>query len=319
MSRSGEKDHYIPVGYLKNWKKEAGQLFVYDIKERKQFERGPKGIAHEPRFHGSIETKIRDNIENPAFDALRRIKEKEEIQQDTLDRILLLMALIILCNPRDRRKRQKTIHGVERIQKDLQQALDLKNPEVPIEKKIRILKERSKYVELTIAEQNPEATQKEVEEKLKVVEEAEESEKRTINVTESLSMEILNIKKIHEILRKRSWILLKTEENLPEFITCDHPVSLSPIYDISETEGPIYIGYKSANTYVTFPLNPRQAIYGTFQRLEESEITIEANEKGERVVAEINGDIWSSAIRQVYGKSPFLQQSPNNHQDQSKP
>lgn len=306
MSRSGEKDHYIPVGYLKSWKKEDGQLFVYDIKERKQFERGPKGIAHKPRFHGSIETEIRDNIENPAFDALRRIKEKEEIQQDTLDRILLLMALIIVCNPRDRREMQKTIHRVERIQKENQQVLDLKNPEVPIEEKIRILKERSKYVELTIAEQNPKATQKEVEEKRRIVEEAEEREKRAINVTESLSMEIPNIKKIHEILRKRSWTFLKTEEDLPEFITCDHPVSLSTIYDISETENPIYLGYKSTNTYVTFPLNPRQAIYGTFQRLQVSEITIEANEEGKEVVAEINRETWKSAIRQVYGKSPLL-------------
>ena len=128
MSRSGEKDHYIPVGYLKNWKKEDGQLFVYDISERKQSERGPKGIAREPRFHGSIETEIRDNIENPAFEALRKIKEEEEIQQDTLDRVLLLMALIIVCNPRDRRKMQETIHRVERMQKEIQQALDLRNP-----------------------------------------------------------------------------------------------------------------------------------------------------------------------------------------------
>ena len=306
MSRSGEKDHYIPVGYLKNWKKEDGQLFVYDINERKQFERGPKGIAHELIFHGAIETEIRDNIENPAFDALRKIKEEGEIQQDTLDRVLLLMTLIIVCNPRDRRKMQETIHRVERIQKEIQQDLDLKNPEAPIEEKIRILKEGSKYVELTIAEQNSEATQKEVEEKRKVVEEAEKREKKAISVKESLSIEIPNIKRTHEILSKRSWILLKTGKNLSDFITCDHPVSLLPLYNISETESPIYIGYKSANTYVTFPLNPTQVIYGTFQRMEESEITIETNEEGKEAVAEINRGTWKSAKRQVYGKSPFL-------------
>ena len=193
---------------------------------------------------------------------------------------------------------QETIHRVERIQKEAQQALDLKNPEVPIEEKIRILKEGSKYVELTIAEQNSEATQKEVEEKRKVVE-------RAISVEESLSIEVPNIKRTHEILRKRSWILLKTGKYLPDFITCDHPVSLLSLYNIPETESPIYVGYKSANTYVTFPLNPTQAIYGTFQRMEESEIMIETNEKGKEAVAEINRGTWKSAIRQVYGKSPL--------------
>lgn len=201
---------------------------------------------------------------------------------------------------------QETVHRVERIQKEIQQALDLKNPKVPIEEKIRILREGSKYVELTIAEQNSEATQKEVEEKRKVVEEAEKREKRTISAKESLSIEIPNIKRTHEILRKRSWILLKTEKPLPDLITCDHPVSLLPLYNISGIESPIHIGYKSTNTYVTFPLNPTQVIYGTFQRMEKSEIMIETNEEGKEAVAEINRGTWESAIRQVYGKSSFL-------------
>jgi hypothetical protein len=92
----------------------------------------------------------------------------------------------------------------------------------------------------------------------------------------------------------RFWTLLIADSDAPDFITCDHPVTL--VSTSAKTNGRIGIGLHQ--TELVFPITPRHAFIGVFEnRVKQVESVTP------KLVAEVNTRILLHADRQLYSRA----------------
>jgi hypothetical protein len=109
----------------------------------------------------------------------------------------------------------------------------------------------------------------------------------------NLRVEMRVYEQLLEKISLRTWSLLAAPEQGPDFIACDHPVTLRWRDGRS---GPA--GYGRHGTEVFFPLSPRYVLYGTHEG-QADRIAL-----APEVVASVNGFVARNSLRQVYAKTP---------------
>lgn len=93
------------------------------------------------------------------------------------------------------------------------------------------------------------------------------------------------------------WSLLNAAPDAPDFITCDHPVTL--VFKDSRREGPIGVGLHE--TEIVFPITARQAFLGVYENPMEPVVSVKP--KG---VAAMNTRVIRHADRQIYSREPVV-------------
>ena len=74
-------DHYVPQFYLKGFSRSEGkQIWVYDKKEVEKFQTQVKSVANITGFYSrEVEKYLANTIEEPANEAIRKIREREQM------------------------------------------------------------------------------------------------------------------------------------------------------------------------------------------------------------------------------------------------
>jgi len=110
----------------------------------------------------------------------------------------------------------------------------------------------------------------------------------------SLASELSIFDDILKLIGSRHWSLMIAAADAPDFVTCDHPVSV--VFKDRKIRGPI--GYGLRATEVSFPLGPRHSLLGVFEDPFERHL-----EAATEQVADFNTRIVMHADRQIYSRT----------------
>ena len=277
--------HYLTQAYLAAFTSTGSkddQFFVLDIHSGRLFRTSPKNVAAERDFNRiDIEGKSPDAIEQAlaAFEgqtvtAIRNVLESEEFPNDEdCNLILNFLGLIAVHNPQRRKSfnysREQTMHLIGDL--------------LVSDKKIwdHHVKKAREAGETVSDDVSFEDVKRFVEERRYRIEFATEG---------NLHFEFHAFDKLLPILGQRTWSVLVTPKDGPEFICSDHPVTL--VWK-NRRGGPV--GYGLRETEVFFPLGRRIGFYGVFETPLRPVVKLEPNHVGT-----MNRRVALNAERHVY-------------------
>ncbi|WP_415396247.1 DUF4238 domain-containing protein [Sulfurimonas sp. CS5] len=278
--------HYVSQFYLKGFSKNGGtkaKLFVYDKEQRKYFQSNPRNIASKRDFNRisakDSENYIEDhqaNMESKFASVFRNLTESREYPDDEdLSYILTFIALISLRNPKTRAIFDKFYIDIAEkfnsitmaseeiyIDKCLQAGIK-KEDIIPYEKQKEFIDNKNRYT-------------------------------LSINQEIHIQAEHQNIDYLSELLHKRYWYLIKSDETIGEFITSDYPVSLISLVKLPKIYG---VGFGMQKTEVCFPISKYLALIGVFEEYDNIDKTIIATKE---LIETINLRTYSFTYKQVY-------------------
>lgn len=279
--------HFVPQGYLAAFTDTGtrdGQLCVFDLITRSCFTTRPRNVAAERDFNlvevegqapDFLEKGLGAALEDRAASVIRKIGEEKCLPEDhDLSYVINLICLLVVRNPRARRSltraKQQTAKTIGKM---------LVSDKQIYEHHLRKACEAGYITESDVSFER--------------MKEFVDSGRYTIEVaTHGLIRTELSIfNKVLRCLGSRYWSLLDAAPDAPDFITCDHPVTL--VFKDQEVQGPIGVG--SRQTEIVFPLGPRQALLGVFE--DPLKQVVSVNSKG---VAATNTRVIRHADRQFY-------------------
>ena len=277
--------HYISQFYLKGFSKNGGtkaKLFVYDKKQQKYFQSNPRNIASKRDFN-RISAEGKENYieeHQSQMEAKIAIAFKNTIEatkypkEDDLSCILTFMALVTLRNPKTRAIFDKlycdisdkfigmTMTSEERYIDQCLQAGFEKEDIIPYKEQKEFIEDKNIY-------------------------------NISINQEVHIQAEHQTIDYVSELLHKRSWYLVVSNETTGEFITSDYPVSSILLDKIPK----IYGGFGMQRTEVSFPISKYLALIGVFEEYNNVDKTIIATTD---LVKTINVRTYIFANKQLY-------------------
>lgn len=278
------KHHYVPQGYLAAFTDTGtkdGKFHVLDVQSGHSFRTSPGNVAAQRDFNRvDIEGRSPDALENAlapfegqAIAAIRRVIETRAHPRDKdWNLIVNLLTLIAVRNPRLRESFNRSREQVLRRTSELLVS-------------DRSLWERHAEMARKAGEDLPDVSY----ERAKAF--VEEGQYDIVFSPEgNLRIEFDTFDKVLPLLGRRQWSLLVAPDEGPEFICCDHPVTLTWK---GARRGPI--GYGLEHTEVFFPLGRRVGLYGVF----ESPIN-EVVHCRPKSVGIMNRHVLNSAERHVY-------------------
>lgn len=284
------KHHYLPQSYLANFTaagKKDSQFFVLDLKRDKSFPTNPNNVAAIRDFNRvDIDGHHPDAIENAlapfegeAQRAIQRVIQSNKFPtDDDLNTILNLAALLAVRNPKMRDSfnaaREQTLRIISSML-----ASD------------RGLWERHMKKAMSSGEVKGDISF----EKFKEFVDAGEYD-YIFHPQGNLAVEFEAHDKILHALGHRTWSILTSEPDNPEFICSDHPISLAHKDDY---RGPL--GFALENTEVFIPLSPRIGLYGVYEDPLKPEVSCPTYN-----VAVLNARTFLNAESQVYSRQPFM-------------
>lgn len=290
MKKIARNHHFVPQGYLGGFTDTGtryGHLFVSDLVSNSVFRTKPRNVGAKRDFN-RIDVDGQDpdalekafgEFEGRVIPVIREIQASGDLPtDDEFSYVLNLMALLVVRNPRSRKKMNDARNRTVRVIGDL-----LASDQRLYEHHIQKAKERG-FVPSN-AEVSFEAMNKFINEDQYTV---------TVTTDDSLSLELAGFENVLRLFGSRYWSLVTAAVNAPDFVTCDHPVT--PIFKDSNRRGPI--GYGLPHTEVSFPLNTRQALLGVLEDPLAPKIEAQASQ-----VAAINSRTVCHASRQVYSKA----------------
>jgi hypothetical protein len=278
--------HYVSQFYLKGFSKNGGtkaKLFVYDKKQRKYFQSNPRNIASKRDFN-RISTKGKENyiedhqatMEARFASIFRNLTESKEYPNDeNLSYILTFMALISLRNPKTRAIFNKFyLDIVEKLN-----SMTMASEEIYIDQCLQAGIKKEDII--------PYEKQKEF---------IDNKDRYTISINQEIHIqaEHQNIDYLSELLHKRYWYLIKSDETIGEFITSDYPVSLTSLVESPKMYG---VGFGMQKTEVSFPISKYLALIGVFEEYDNIDKTISATKD---LVENINIRTYEFANKQIY-------------------
>ena len=293
MKKVAKNHHFVPQGYLAGFTDDGsldGKLTVFDLESRRFFLTRPRNVAAKRNFNrvdlkggnpDDLERSLGE-FEGEAISAIRCVqKHGGPPTEDELNYILNLMALLVVRNPRRREAVNTARRAAVRLIGDLlisdpriynhhvalakRDGFIRENLDVPFEKMAEFIKKDQYRVE--------------------------------ISTTESLSLELRSFEDILGNFASRSWSLVTAEQDAPDFLTCDHPVTV--VFKDQGRRGPI--GYCLPGTEVSFPLGPRHAVVGVIEDPFPQQLTA----LSEQVVT-LNSRTLHHAYRQLYARSEHV-------------
>ncbi|MBU1668873.1 DUF4238 domain-containing protein [bacterium] len=278
--------HYVSQFYLKGFSKNSGtkaKLFVYDKEQRKYFQSNPRNIASKRDFNRisakGNENYIEDhqaNMEAKFASVFRKLTESKEYPNDEdLSYILTFIALISLRNPKTRAIFDKFyIDIAEKFN-----SITMASEEIYIDKCLQAGIKKEDII--------PYEKQKEF---------IDNKDRYTLSINQEIHIqaEHQNIDYLSELLHKRYWYLIKSDETIGEFITSDYPVSLISLVKLPKIYG---VGFGMQNTEVCFPISKYLALIGVFEEYDNIDKTIIATKE---LIETINLRTYSFTYKQVY-------------------
>jgi hypothetical protein len=263
---------------------------VFDLSNGSSFQTRPRNVAAERDFNrveidgqdpDFLEKTLGALLEDKATLAIRRIAEAEKFTgDDDFTYVINLLCLLVVRNPRARRslasaKRQSAKMIGEMLVSDrkiwehhnrkARKAGYVSGPDISFERMKAFVDEGRYTIEVA---------------------------------THALIRTELSV--FGDILRclgARVWSLLNAAPDAPDFITCDHPVTL--VFKDPKSEGPIGVGLHE--TELVFPISARHAFLGVYENPLKPVVSVKP--KG---VAAMNTRIIKHADRQIYSRGPVI-------------
>ena len=250
--------HYLPAGYLEAFTskgKKQGKFNVLNIKNGDVFDSSPRNVGSKRDFNRvNRESFPIDKLENDlalfegsVIAAIKNLKDSNIYPcSSDLNLIVNLITLIAVRNPRMRKlidsSREKELRllddyllsNEERFNRCIAEAraAGVKIPDITFDR-YKAFTDSGNYKFDFYPEKNAE---------------------------EHLIIEFDAFEKLLPIFGKRYWSVLLAPENGPEFICCDHPVTLTWKNHLRGN-----IGFAHKNTEVFFPLDRKIGIFGVFE------------------------------------------------------
>jgi hypothetical protein len=293
MRKPARLHHYVPQGYLAGFTDcgtRDGQLCVYDWTKNEVFRTKPRNVAAERDFNRveidgqdpDVMERALGEFEDRAISVIRGSQARDELPADEeFSFVITLMALFAVRNPRYREIMNKAIDREVRVIGDLLASdQDLCEYEMARAKAAGFVPQ-------------------DIEVSFEDIRQFIRDNQYTVNVSthESLLRELRVHDDMVQLLGKRYWTLMTAATDAPDFVTCDHPVTV--IFKDPNIRGPI--GYGLPRTRVLFPLNTRQALLGVFEDPLPEGVEVKAG-----LVAQINTHTAGHAKRWVYSKTATL-------------
>jgi hypothetical protein len=267
------KHHFLSRCYLARFTDtgtEDGRLCAFDLIENRFFQQKPKNVAYELDFNrvdiaghppDIMETHF-GKLEGETASVIRRICRDGRIPgNEEFSYVLNLITLFAVRNPGMRRSMTLARQQMNRVIVDM-----LASDEGLYESHLR----RARGAGFVSGPDVPFEKMRDL---------ARDYEPGGISSQEHLQTELGAFEKLLPSVAERYWSLLVAAPDAPDFITCDHPVSLI---------------YKQ----VLFPIDPRYAVMGV--RDDPAPATLTLNKAG---VAEVNARTLRIAGRQLYSRS----------------
>jgi len=266
--------HFVTRGYLQGFTDTGdrnGKLWVFDFRVNRLFNPNPRGVALETNFNkidlpgyapDYLEKIFADKLEGTAVSVLRWICANNDIPPDEdFSYVLNLLTLFAVRNPAMRRSMAASRKHAYRVIGDL------------------LASDRRLY-EHHMAKAREDGFVTGADVPFERMQETLRADfELQISPQEHLATELEVFKSILEGVSARHWSLLIATPDAPDFITCDHPVS---------------VVYKQC----VFPIGPRHALMG--DRENPAPVRIKLPTAG---VAEVNARIADLADRQIYARS----------------
>jgi hypothetical protein len=270
-SQIAKKHHFVPQCYLAGFTDTGakdGMLCVYDFEAQRFFRQIPKNVAFEVAFNRvDLEDHPPDALER-AFgefegrvaSVVNRITAEHDLPEDEeLRYVLNLIALLAVRNPAMRRSMETAQRHMYRVIGDM------------------LASDSGQYKsQAKRARTNGFVTGKDV--PYEQVKDFLRRDEYTVEFPPQyhLQRELAVFEKILTALGSRTWSLLTAAPDAPDFITCDHPGSLT-------------------HKQLLFPLDARHALMGDRQQRVPRSITLP-----EAGVAEVNLRMVNLSDRQLY-------------------
>ena len=257
--------HYVPQSYLRGFAdgiSRKARILTYDLEDLTSFKTLVRNVAAQRDFNrlegvdGLDPNALEERyaiLEGHSAVAVQNIVKTEAFVGDDRMYVLNLMALLVIRNPRMRDNWS-----------DFMSRLYKMTAEVTFSKK-----------------EIWEATKRDMEAKGYKPEKdvSYEDLRDFVNggeydiVTDRLMhirLELDTWEKVIHLLSARKWRLGILPDNVPDLITCDHPVSLISLVERPDTLLGNALGYGMADTAVVFPLTRRVSLWGTFEGKDET-------------------------------------------------
>ena len=290
MKNVARRHHFVPQGYLAGFTDDGtrnGKLTVLDLESGKIFPANPRKVATNRDFNridlnglspDVVERELGD-FEGKAISSIRQLQERgRDMSNDERSDIVTLMTLLVVRNPRRRRRFSDARRHADRVLRDI------------------LASDRGIYEHHFAKAKSdgaiPEDADLPFEQAAAFIESAQSE--FDVSTTENISLELGNFERTFEMLASRWWSLVIADTEAPDFVTCDHPVAI--VYKDQSRCGPI--GYGLPGTEVSFPLGPRHAVIGVLENPLQSQFTARAEQ-----VAALNSRTVYYADRQVYATS----------------
>lgn len=277
MVQVARNHHFVAQCYLAGFTDTGtkdGRLCVFDFKANRFFRQKPRNVAFAPDFNrvdleghapDVLETAFGE-LEGRAASVIRRITAENDIPEDEeFSYVLNLITLFAVRNPAMRQSMTRARRHMCRVIGSM------------------LASDRRLYdSELKSARKNGFVSGKDV--PYEQVRDFLLKDQYTIEIQpqDHLTTEMAVFKELLPQVCSRNWSLLIAAPDAPEFITCDHPVSLV---------------YKQ----LVFPLGTKHALMGN--REQDSPRVMKLRPQG---VAEINARLLKLADRQIYSRTPDI-------------
>ena len=293
MRKFARNHHFVPRGYLAGFTNDGtgdGHLFVADLLSGRVFQTTPRNVAAERDFNridaegldpDALERALGD-FEGKAASVLRDIRERGELPpDDQLSYVINLMALLVVRNPKSRRGMNMARRHTVRIIGDM-----LASNQDLFERHLSKAKDDG-------------FIPKDASVSFEAVRQFVRDDRYTVEVPtgESLALELGAFNNTLRLLGSRYWSFVTAAVDAPDFVTCDHPVSV--VFKDREMRGPI--GYALPRTEVWFPLGTRHGLLGVLEDALRKRLTASPEQ-----AAALNSRTVYHADRQVYSKGESI-------------
>ena len=282
---TARRHHYISQGYLAAFTDtgtKEGQFWVMEVESGKCFSTSPNNVGVARDFNRiDVDAQRIDaleyalaSFEGEAVDVIRKVLVNRRFPDPTEFNVILnLIGLIAVRNPRGRDTFNEAREQIMHIVAD-----NLVSERRIFESYVRRAAEAGYVSDTNVSF---EEVKQFVEERRYTIEFHPQGNSR---------IEFKTFDKLLPILGQRTWSLFLSPPGGPEFICCDHPVTL--IWKSGRT-GPVGFGLRQTEVFV--PLGREVGLYGTF----EDPLSPVVNLRAEAVAA-MNTRSFANAERHVF-------------------
>lgn len=287
-------DHYVSRSYLAGFTvdgRRRGRLFETNVIERVVNPTKPRYVAARPGFDridvpglaSDAFEKALSSFESHAIAAIRSICQSDTMGDESLSRALGYAALLLVRNPRMRDGMTRAMELEARIVLDA-----ISSNKRRFEHEVARAKAEG-YIRAELPPSLDEIWTTVRQERYRV----------EVPVALSLQLEMDCFDDAALSLVSRSWTLVTARDDAPDFVTCDHPVSL--VWRDPEGGGHAPIGYETPGSELSFPLDARHALVGVFEDPRPPYVLGRP-----QLIGAINSRTVHQAYRSVYSRTPVV-------------